>query len=92
MIEELKYIALIDKYLRGTLAPSEKDEVEELMHHNPDFAKEVRVYEKIYEGITKKEKAELKNRLRKYYKEYQENQEFSHKQRSGRRGGRNRSK
>ena len=75
MIEDLKYIALIDKYLRGTLVPSEKDEVEELMHHNPDFAKEVRVYEKIYEGITKKEKAELKNRLRKYYKEYQENQE-----------------
>ncbi|PRX54965.1 hypothetical protein [Flagellimonas meridianipacifica] len=74
MIEDLKYIALIDKYLRGTLAPLEKDEVEKLLQDNPDFAKEVRVYEKIYEEITEKEKAELKNRLRKYYQEYQENQ------------------
>ncbi|MEA1787271.1 hypothetical protein U1E44_14310 [Arenibacter sp. GZD96] len=75
MQEDLKHIELIDKYLRNALNPSEKVEVEKLLDNDSDFAKEVMIYEKIYEGITKKGETDLKNRLRNYYKEYNTNRE-----------------
>lgn len=76
MQEDLKHIELIDKYLNGTLNPSEKEKVEKLLLNDPDFTKEVAVYKKIYEGITQKEEADLKKRLGSYFKEYEENQEI----------------
>lgn len=75
MQEELKNIDLIDKYLRNTLSPLEKDRVEELLLNNPDFVKEVEVYKQIYKGIALKEEEELKQRLDNYFKEFQQKEE-----------------
>lgn len=74
MQEDLKHIELIDKYLSGTLSQSEKNQVENLLLNDSDFVKEVAVYRKIYEGITQKEEADLKQRLESYFKEYEEDQ------------------
>lgn len=77
MQEDLKHIALIDKYLSGTLNPSEKDRVANLLLNDSDFVKEVAVYRKIYEGITQKEEADLKKRLGGYFEEYEKDQKIS---------------
>lgn len=71
MQEDLKHIELIDKYLNGTLSQSEKNQVEKLLVNDSDFAKEVAVYKKIYEGIAQKEETDLKKRLGSYFEEYE---------------------
>ncbi|MEM0931777.1 MAG: hypothetical protein AAGJ12_04890 [Bacteroidota bacterium] len=70
MEEDLKNIDLIDKYLKENLSASEKYQFEQLVSQNKKFVKELEVYKKIYQGITAKEKADLKLRLNGYYKKY----------------------
>ncbi|QLG45071.1 hypothetical protein [Costertonia aggregata] len=74
MRENLKHIELIDKYLNGTLNPSEKETVEKLLLNDTDFANEVAVYKKVYEGIAQKGEADLKKRLEGYFEEYKKDQ------------------
>ncbi len=74
MQEDLKYIELIDKYLSGTLNPSEKEWVDNLLLNDSKFVKEVAVYKKIYEGIERKEEADLKKRLGSYFEVYEKDQ------------------
>lgn len=74
MQEDLEHIDLIDKYLSGTLNPAEKEKVETLLLNDSDFAKEVAVYKKIYEGIKQREENNLKKRLGSYFKEFNEDQ------------------
>ena len=71
MEENLEHIDLIDKHITGMLSEEEQLRFNELMETDPEFSKEVAVYERLYGDVEEHEDAALKERLGGYYEEYQ---------------------
>ncbi|HTD40111.1 MAG TPA: hypothetical protein VK671_05785 [Mucilaginibacter sp.] len=70
MEEDLKDIDLIDRYLNNELDEQQQRVFKDRYLNDPEFKKEVEVYQKIYEGVEKATRDSLKQRLEGYYNEY----------------------
>ena len=71
MEESLKHIDLIDKHITGELSDTEREEFQRLFEKDPEFKKEVEIYERVYSKIEVIGEQNLKEKLQEYYKEYQ---------------------
>ena len=72
MDEELRHIDLIDKYLNQNLDAEEQQLFEQLLKNDPEFARELEIYRKLYRGIEQQGHQKLKTQLDQYYKEYKQ--------------------
>ncbi|MDH3710729.1 MAG: hypothetical protein OER04_12610, partial [Cyclobacteriaceae bacterium] len=74
MDEELRHIDLIDKYLNQNLNVEEQKLFEQLQENDPEFARELEIYRKLYRGIEQQGHQKLKTRLDQYYENYKKQQ------------------
>ncbi len=74
MDEELRHIDLIDKYLNQNLDAEEQKLFEQLLQNDPEFARELEIYRKLYRGIEQQGHQKLKTRLDQYYENYKKQQ------------------
>lgn len=70
MDNEKDYIELIDRYISGEMNQNELAEFEKLKSEDENLAKELLIYEKLFEGIEKKHDEVLRKRLDQYYQEF----------------------